>query len=65
MRRDRSVICRFSGCDETAAATVGTLALCLLHKSYILDLMDRGVELTRENAPADDGSVISVEEIEI
>jgi hypothetical protein len=44
---------------------VGTLALCLLHRSYILDLMDRGVELTRENALADDGSVIAVEEIDI
>ena len=65
MRRDRSVICRFSGCDETAAATVGTLALCLLHKSYILELMDRGVELTRENALKDDGVVIAVEEIEL
>lgn len=65
MRRGQSVICRFNGCDETAVATVGILALCLLHKSYILELMDRGVELTRENAPADDGSVIAVQEIEI
>ena len=65
MRRDRSVICRFSGCDETAAATVGAVALCLLHKSYILELMDRGVALTREYVLTDDESVIAVEEIEI
>jgi hypothetical protein len=32
-------------------ATVGTVPLCLLHQSYILGLMDRGVGPTGESWP--------------
>lgn len=37
-----AAICRFDGCDEDASATVGTVALCGLHRSCIEELLDRG-----------------------
>jgi hypothetical protein len=48
MGQRRSRICRFNHCDETATATVGIVALCPLHESYVLELLDRGVGPTGE-----------------
>lgn len=42
-------ICRFNGCDTAATATVGTLSLCALHQSYVLELMDRRLDQANEN----------------
>jgi len=49
-RRAPDPICRFSGCDATATATVGTVALCALHRSLIDTLLDQGVS-AGETAP--------------
>jgi hypothetical protein len=60
-------ICRFNGCDAGAVATVGTLSLCALHQSYVLELMDRGLDQATENDSAvtnDIWSLMSVGESE-
>ena len=48
----RSAVCRFYGCDAAVSATVGIMPLCLLHQSYVLQLMDRGTYRTFEDGPA-------------
>ncbi len=48
----RSAVCRFNGCDAAVSATVGIMPLCLLHRSYVLQLMDRGTYRTAEDGPA-------------
>jgi hypothetical protein len=45
-------ICRVNGCDAGATATVGTTALCALHQSYVLELMDRRLDQATENDSA-------------
>ena len=50
----RPAVCRFSGCDAAVSATVGIMPLCLLHESFVLQLMDRGT-----NSAADDGPAIT------
>jgi hypothetical protein len=45
-------VCRFYGCDATVSATVGIMPLCLLHRSYVLQLMDRGTHRTADDGPA-------------
>jgi hypothetical protein len=45
-------ICRFNGCDAAAVATVGTLSLCALHQSYVLELMDRKLDQATESDSA-------------
>ena len=52
MKQSRPRICRFSLCDETATGTVGVVALCALHQSYIAQLMDQGEDPTGEARPA-------------
>jgi hypothetical protein len=61
-------ICRLNGCDAGATATVGTIPLCALHQSYVLELMDRGLDQATENDSAvtnDIWSLMSVGEPEI
>jgi hypothetical protein len=60
-------ICRFNGCDAAATATVGTLSLCALHQSYVLELMDGRLDQASENDSAvtnDFWSHLSVGELE-
>lgn len=56
-RRERrvatEVICRFTGCDATATATVGTVTLCGLHRSFIENLLDNGVPVQESQPVAD------------
>jgi hypothetical protein len=39
---EQPTICRFSDCDRDATDTVGTMALCALHRSFIDQMMDDG-----------------------
>ena len=48
----RPAVCRFSGCDAAVSATVGIMPLCLLHQSFVLQLMDRGTNSAAEDGPA-------------
>ena len=61
-------LCRFSDCDETATATVGTVPLCVLHQSYVLQLMDQGVDPLGERSSvsaSNDWTLIPVGDLEI
>ena len=60
-------ICRVSGCDAAATTTVGTTALCALHQSYVLELMDKRLDQATENDSAvtdDFWSAMSVGDLE-
>lgn len=68
MQQSQFGICRFSSCDEAASATVGIVPLCMLHQSYVLELMDRGIGPTGESRLAEMGqewSLISVGDLDI
>lgn len=65
-----SAICRFIGCDDAASRTIGTVRLCALHQSYILQLMDSGAIADRSSdvgSPITSGgwSLISVGDLEL
>jgi hypothetical protein len=56
-------VCRFTGCDAEASATVGTVRLCALHESYVVQLMDRAVGPTAEDVltiTSDGGPLIAL-----
>jgi hypothetical protein len=55
-------ICRFSSCDEAATGTVGVVALCLLHQSYVVQLMDHGDGPAGAAARSPDWPLIAVGE---
>ena len=56
LRRSHEPLCRFEGCDATATATVGTVALCALHRSFIDSMLDHGVAATEAAPVASDPS---------